>query len=139
MKVTFCGHGDIDCSHLEDLLYDTTEKLILQGADEFHLGGYGKFDIMCATVLRKLKTKYPHISSVLVLAYLNQSYNKELYDFTEYPPIENTPKPFAILKRNEYMVKKSDAVIAFVVHSFGGSAKTLRIAEKYNKQIINLA
>ena len=100
------------------------------------MGGYGDFDILSATVVRELKHKYPHIRSVLVMAYLHQKYHETLYDETEYPPLENVPKPFAILKRNEYMVNKADAVISYVIFSFGGASKTLEYARKKQKTVI---
>lgn len=140
MIVTFCGHGDETYpDEIRKKLNDTIEELILHGADEFLLGGYGKFDQMAATAVKAQKKKYPHIKSVLVVPYINRSFDKELYDYSEYPPLENTPKRFAILKRNEYMVNRSDIVIAYVSHSWGGAAKTFDYALKKKKKMINLA
>lgn len=90
MIVTFCGHGDETYSdEIRKKINDTIEELILQGADEFLLGGYGKFDQMAATAVKAQKKKYPHIKSVLVVPYINRSFDKELYDYSEYPPLEN--------------------------------------------------
>lgn len=140
MTVTFCGHGNETYSdEIRKRLSDTIEELILQGADEFLLGGYGKFDMIAAYTVRSYKTKYPHIKSVLVVPYINRSFDKELYDYSEYPPLESTPKRFAILKRNEYMVNRSDIVIAYVSHSWGGAAKTFDYALRKKKKMINLA
>lgn len=140
MIVTFCGHGDeIYPDEIRKKLNDTIEELILQGADEFLLGGYGKFDQMAATAVEAQKKKYPHIKSVLVVPYINRSFDKELYDYSEYPPLENTPKRFAILKRNEYMVNRSDIIIAYISHNWGGAAKTFDYALRKKKKMINLA
>ena len=140
MIVTFCGHGDETYSdEIRKKLNDTIEELIIQGAEEFLLGGYGKFDRMAATAVKAQKKKYPHIKSVLVVPYINRSFDKELYDYSEYPPLENTPKRFTILKRNEYMVNRSDIVIAYVSHSWGGAAKTFDYALRKKKKMINLA
>lgn len=140
MTVTFCGHGNETYSdEIRKRLSDTIEELILQGADEFLLGGYGSFDLMAAYTVRSFKAKYPHIKSVLVVPYIDRSFDKELYDYSEYPPLENTPKRFAILKRNEYMVNRSDIVIAYVSHSCGGAAKTFDYALRKKKKMINLA
>ena len=100
------------------------------------LGGYGDFDLLCAKVIKKLKKQYPHIRSVLVLAYLHQKYDETLYDETEYPPLENVPKPFAILRRNKYMVENADAVVSYVIYSFGGAAQTYQYALKKQKTVI---
>ena len=131
--VTFCGHSKIPSADLHSLTEKLTfeiEKLIKCGAKEFLLGGYGSYDILCAKTVKKLKLKYPDIKSVLVIPYIDRPYDKDLYDFSEYPPIENTPKRFAISKRNEYMVQKSDAIVAYVTHNYGGAATTYSYAQK---------
>lgn len=56
MTVTFCGHGNETYSdEIRKRLSDTIEELILQGADEFLLGGYGKFDMIAAYTVRSYK------------------------------------------------------------------------------------
>ncbi len=140
MLITFCGHSEIFGKYevLEEWLTTTIEDLIVHNnAKIFYLGGYGGFDILVARVLNKLKLTYPKIEIALVLAYLNQDHNPELYDYTIYPDLENTPKRFAILKRNEFMVNEADIIIAFVDHSWGGATITFEYAQKKNKRIIN--
>lgn len=140
MIVTFCGHGDETYpDEIRKKLNDTIEELIRQGANEFLLGGYGNFDKIAATAVKAQKKKYPYIKSVLVVPYINRGFDNELYDYSEYPPLESTPKRFAILKRNEYMVNRSDIVIAYVSHSWGGAAKTFDYALRKKKKMINLA
>ena len=118
MRVTFCGHSRLYAdAGLKDKLKREIEKLISDGADEFFLGGYGQFDTLCAVAVKELKETYPHINSVLVIPYLERSYNTYLYDETLYPPIEDIPKRYAIIKRNEYMVDKSDVVIRVILIS----------------------
>ena len=139
MTVTFCGHGKINYNKkTEDELKFWVEKMIKSGADEFLLGGYGNFDSMAAKVVRELKEKYPYIRLTLVVPYIDRKYNKELYDESIYPELENVPKRFAIIKRNEYMVDMSDIVIAYIDCDFGGAVKTLKYARKIGKQIIRL-
>ena len=46
---------------------------------------------------------------------------------------------YAISKRNDWMLKKSDTVIAYITHSHGGAAKYYEKAIRQNKHIINLA
>lgn len=140
--VTFCGHSDIlasDMPGIKEKLYTEIEKLINQGASEFLLGGYGDFDLMCAKVIRELKQKNTDIISVLVVPYIDRDYDKTLYDCSEYPPIETVPKRLAIIKRNEYMVNKSDAVVAYVTHDWGGAYQTLCYAKTKKKNIISIS
>lgn len=141
--VTFCGHGNIpsaDVEKIKPLLYNKIETLIeAQGATEFLLGGYGDFDGTAARVVKELKVKYPHITSTLVIPYIDRDYNKELYDGSVFPPIESVPKRFAISKRNEWMVQSADFVIAYVKYSWGGASTTLDYARRKKKIIFNIA
>ena len=138
MKITFCGHKDIhDRDAVERWLYDVCWDLILQGAEEFYLGGYGGFDHLSAAVLRELKKKHLQIRLILVLPYLNSSVPTEGYDETVYPPLEFVPKRFAISRRNEWMVQECDMVIAYVTHGWGGAAKTLEYARRKKKRIVS--
>ncbi|MBP3361339.1 MAG: hypothetical protein J6N52_10830, partial [Clostridia bacterium] len=81
---------------------------------------------------------YPHIESVLVVPYINRGFDKDLYDCSEYPPLENVPMRFAILKRNEWMVRSADVIVAYISHDWGGAAKTLSYAHQKKKRIINI-
>ena len=138
--VAFCGHNEIGIGEeIRQRLYRAVEREIQNGAELFYLGGYGHFDSMAAGVVWELKKRYPHIKSILVLAYLNRKVDMKYYDGTTYPPIENTPLRYAISKRNEWMVTQADTVIAYVTHGWGGAAQTMRYAQRKHKTIINLA
>lgn len=137
MIVTFCGHREVfDPETVGAWLNKTVEELIREGADCFYLGGYGQFDALAAAAVRKQKERSPRIRSVLVLPYLDRKYNVSDYNETVYPPIESVPKRYAVLRRNEYMIDRSDVVIAFVTHSFGGAYKTLCYAKRKQKRIV---
>lgn len=111
-----------------------------------YLGGRGDFDELCATACRELKKERGDIELIYVTPYISLSeqskirYNEEqgLYDSSIYPPIESTPPRFAISKRNEWMILNSDLVIAYVIRSYGGAYKSLQVAKKRNKRIINI-
>ena len=136
MIVTFCGHREVqEPEKVRKWLYETVEGLIQEGADCFYLGGYGQFDTMAADVVWELKQKYPQIRSVLVLPYLDRTYDMSGYDESIYPPLENVPRRYAISKRNEYMVDNADVVIAYVLYSFGGAERTLKYAERKQMRV----
>ena len=140
MTVTFCGHSEIHYSEdIEQKLFDIVEELIKNGANEFLLGGYGNFDNLAAKALKKLKKKYAHINSILVIPYLDRKYDLELYDSSVYPPLEDVPQRFAISKRNEWMIQNSEFVVAYVKYSWGGAIKTLEFAQRKSKKIINIS
>ena len=81
------------------------------------------------------------------MPYLSKSYQDQmnfylsqgLYDEAIYPPLEDVLPRFAIVKRNEWMVRQADLVLAYVVVSFGGAAKTLEYARRKGKPVCNLA
>lgn len=137
MIVTFCGHRDVfDPEAVSAWLNVTIEGLIREGADCFYLGGYGQFDALAAAVVQKQKERYLEIRSILVLPYLDRPFNASAYDEMVYPPLENVPKRYAISRRNAYMIDRSDVVIAFVTHSFGGAYNSLCYAQRKQKRII---
>ena len=85
--------------------------------------------------MRRQKAVYHHITAILVLAYLNRETDTSRYDDTAYPPLENLPPRYAIVRRNEWMVRESDVVISGVTHGWGGAAKTLDYARRKQKII----
>lgn len=94
--------------------------------------------------LKDFKADFPEIELIFITPYLDKNYSKlELakyyYDDVIFPPIESVPRKFAILKRNEWMVKQVDLVIAYVKYSWGGAAKALEYAKRKKKRIINFA
>lgn len=76
MIVTFCGHRDVtNEAEVKKQLVEIIKKLILRGAKEFYLGGYGHFDLLAAKAVKQLQKEYPQIQSILILPYLNQNYD----------------------------------------------------------------
>ena len=139
MTVTFCGHRNIsDYGCIKKKLQIVIEQLIYEGADKFYFGGYGSFDLLSANIVHSLKDVYPSIRSTLILPYLNREYYADLYDETVYPPIEGVPLRFAVLKRNEWMIEKSDIVVSYVIYDWGGAAASLKYAKRKKKRIISV-
>lgn len=138
MNVTFCGHAKIsNQDSVQTWLFEVTQALIEQGATIFYLGGYGAFDELAAWVLRKQKETHPDIELVLVRPYLNRNMEDSGYDYSVYPPLESVPPRFAISKRNQWMVQKSNVVVSYVLHDWGGAAATLRYARQKKKIILS--
>ena len=146
MIITFFGHSnclfnDDIKKQLKNILLD---EIIKNPTCKFYLGGYGDFDGLCLRTLKDLKNDFPDIELIFITPYLDKNYSKlefakYNYDDVIFPPLESVPRKFAILKRNEWMVDEADLVIAFVMYSWGGAAKTLEYAKRKKKTIINLA
>lgn len=148
MVISFVGHSLVSSYEIvKALVKDQIEKIALENQDvTCYLGGYGDFDEMCASACRELKRDIPFLELVYVSPYMtlgeqekiNDLQKRRLYDFSIYPPLEKVPPKFAILKRNEWMMSNADVVIAYVNHSFGGAYKSLKVAKRKNKKIINI-
>ena len=137
MIVTFCGHSEVHFANkIEDWLEEVLEQLIKEGVREFYLGGYGGFDRLVFSVLKRKKVQYENIRFLLIMPYLNHKLDPSEYVGTIYPPLEKVPKKYANIKRNEWMVKKADVLVAYVIHDWGGAAKTMKDALQRNKKIV---
>lgn len=145
MIITFCGHSDYNmCSKDEKSLLKLLESIIQKRDVEFYLGGYGNFDSFAYNCAKKYKAKCKNAKLVFITPYIDGWLDKRkeviqnLYDEILYPELENTPKKFAILKRNEWMIQKADHVIGYVKTHYGGAYRTLLYAKKNNKPYTNL-
>ncbi len=140
MTVTFFGHHDTPLS-VRPVLRQTIEHLIIEsGADTFYVGNHGNYDHMVARILGELSHDYNYVNCAIVLAYLPPHNTEHLPLPTIYPEgMEETPHRFAICKRNEWMISRSDIVVVYVTQTFGGAARYKRIAEKKGKHVINIA
>ncbi len=137
MTATFCGHSSVEQKNdVRSWLYKIIDDLIQQGCTQFYLGGYGDFDNIAASVLYDIKSKLKGITSTLVLPYPDRKVDTHLYDGTLYPPLENVPKRYAILKRNQWMVDNSDIVVTYITHDWGGAYQTYEYAVKKNKTVL---
>ena len=150
MIITFCGHKTIyEKEKTAQNLLLQIDKLFSSAGKEkniltFYCGGYGDFDMIAANTVNLLRKSYSDVKceNIFITPYITESYKlrnelmKKRFDCILYPPIENTPYRFAIIRRNEWMVKNSDLVLCHVTHSWGGAAKMLEFAIKYKKQII---
>lgn len=139
---TFFGHRECD-GNIGDVLYDTLTALIeKKGVDTFYVGNQGLFDMHVRTVLKELKNKYPEIMYYVVLAYVPRTkirFDVDYENHTLVPDgIEEVPKRFAIIRRNQWMLQKSEYVVAYVRHDWGGAAKFVAQARKMGKWIINV-
>ena len=110
----------------------------------FYCGGYGDFDLLCATVLQELKAEGFALENFYVTPYLindsrlSDPHFLKHYDGTIYPPIEHIPPRLAILARNHWMIDASDLVLCYVFDHFGGAAKARAYAKRKKKEIWDL-
>ena len=141
LSCTFFGHRDCP-ENIKPLLLAVLENLIVVcKVDVFYVGHQGRFDACVRSVLRQLADKYPHICYAVVLSYFSEKMNENLdYTDTMIPEgIENIHPKYAITWRNNWMLKKSDYVVTYIDHHWGGAAQFAKKAEKQGKTVVNLS
>lgn len=148
--VSLFGHRTIeDYLTVESKLYELL-RIVVQKNNrelEFLVGRNGDFDLMAASVIRKLKkeTDNDDIYLTLVLPYETAELRNNAEAFESYyNSVEIceasalcNPK-YAIVARNRDMVDRSDLVVVYVKNESGGAYQSLKYAEKNEKRIINL-
>lgn len=148
--VSFFGHRFIDeYNTVESKLYELL-RIVMQNDSreiEFLVGRNGDFDLMAASVIRKLKkeTGKDNVFLTLVLPYETAELRNNTEAFESYyDSIEiceasaDCNFKYAIVARNRDMIDRSDMVVVYVKIESGGAYQSLKYAEKNQKRIINL-
>lgn len=139
MNCCFIGHADTPFE-LRSKLKETITDLISQGTLNFYVGNNGNFDLLVQEVLTDMIKEGQPINLNVVLSYHNEEVIRAEQKYTLYPEgLENTPLRFAIAKRNDLLIKKSQILVAYVRHSFSNSHRWISKAKKKGLKIINLA
>ena len=131
MKTTTCffiGHRDAP-EDLRPLLSDAVERHIMQyGVTEFIVA-------MAASAVRAAKQLHPEISLVLLLPYYPFPYETDGFDATFYPPdMESVPKPFAIVRANEYVIRTADYLICYDRGQIGKTRDFVELARQRERK-----
>ena len=131
MKSCFMfGHGDAPESIMPRILAAIKAQYRDNGVTAFYVGNRGGFDRMATAAVKQVKQRFPEISLNLVLAYHPGERAVDLregFDGSYYPPLENVPKRYAIVRANQHMIDTVDSVICYVNH-VGNTRKLLEYA-----------
>ena len=133
---TFFGHRDAP-QGIKPKIRKTILSLIERGITLFYVGNQGAFDRMVLCELEKIAKEKP-IRYYQVLAYFPNEKNKIANQTILPDGIEQVHPKFAISRRNDWMVEKSEIVVAYVYRSYGGAARYTEKARRKGKEIINL-
>ena len=130
----FMGHKEAD-EWLLPRLESVIDRLIAEeNVRYFYVGGYGGFDRIAATAVKRAKQKYPDITLMLVLPYHPAERavpTPSGFDGTYHPEgLENTPRRYAIVRTNQIMVDNSDWLVCYVHHGGSNSRNLLDYAER---------
>ena len=143
----FIGHRETNEGLLPRLESEIDRLIGSENVRYFYVGGYGGFDQIAATAVKRAKRKYPDITLMLVLPYHPAERPIETppgYDGTYYPEgLERTPRLFAIVKANQLMVDACDWLVCYVRHGASNSRNLLEYAQRCERkgliQIRNIA
>ncbi|MBE6998379.1 MAG: hypothetical protein E7427_09475 [Ruminococcaceae bacterium] len=131
----FIGHRDAP-DVLCPLLSDAVERHIIEyGVTEFIVGHYGRFDAMAASAVRKAKERHPEVTLTLLIPYYPPTCDTSDYDCTYYPEgMENVPRPFAIVKANEHMIRHCSFLICYSCDYIGNTRRLVEYAKSCEKR-----
>ena len=136
----FIGHREADERLIPRLELEIDQLIRSENVRYFYVGGYGSFDQIAASAVKRAKKKYPDITLMLVLPYHPAERPIEAppgYDGTYYPEgVEKTPRPFAIVKANQLMVDTCDWLVCYVRHGASNSRNLLEYAQRREKQAL---
>lgn len=147
--VSFFGHRYIDRFRLiEDRLEELIIKLLREHEYvDFLVGRNGDFDQLVSSTIRRVKREFrdDNCTHILVLPYNAAEFQNNEDSFAGYyDEIEICPESHAahfkaaMQIRNRSMVDRSDLVVCYVEHNFGGAYQTMMYALKQEKEVINL-
>ena len=148
----FTGHRHLPAGGEEAIWQRVQEHLIPlleQGVRYFGVGGALGFDTLVAEKLLELRGKYPQIRVILVLPFRGYQSRWTAAQQARAARIESrvdkvvycrgAPSCEAFLARDRRLVDGSTYCIGYCTRATGGTAYTLRYAEKQGLQIWNAA
>ena len=149
----FTGHRKLPeegaLAALEDGLVSTLKEAYEKGYRTFYSGAAMGFDLLCALTVLNMKGSFmPEARLILALPcynhYKNWSKNDKrvlanlLERADEVVYVSEDYRPGCMHKRNRYMVDRASFCIAYCTKKTGGTAYTVKYAQKNGLEIKNL-
>lgn len=147
----FTGHRNIPSSVIPNLRNEINEAvgaLIESGIRFFGAGGAVGFDTIASETILSLKSKYPKIKLILVLPCPEQADKWSTEAKIRYEQIKKSADkivytsehytPSCMYQRNRHLVDGSSVCISYCTRNTGGTAYTVRYAQKRGLRIISL-
>ncbi len=135
------GHRDAGRELLPALVEAVELHITQYGVTEFFVGHFGAFDTLAGQAVAQVKTKYPQVGLAMLLPYHPAERPVTLpdgFDGSFYPFEDRTPRRYAIVKANQYMVNHVDFLIAYVWHPASNSRNLVEYAERRGIPVTNL-
>ena len=142
------NEDDPRCLDLKERMYIVTESAIAAGVARFYCGMAEGCDLyFCETVLA-LREKYPEIRLEAAVPFAGQTerwspemgerYDRLLSQCDTVTVLQQEYSTECMMRRNRYMVDRSDALIACYDGKPGGTLNTLRYAVRRGLRILYL-
>ena len=138
MTCGFMGHRDAP-NEVKKIMEAMVDAVIEKGVKDFYVGNNGNFDLYAQQVLERRCSK-TSLQYYILLSFPFEKALSGMQERTLYTEgLEKTPLKFAIAKRNDYLIKKSDVLIVYQKYSFSNCYKLVERALRAGKIVINLA
>lgn len=137
LACTFFGHKDCPETKYSNILQAIQNLITKKNITTFYVGTQGNFDSLVYRALCCLRTDFPYIRVYRVLAYMPKD-NGLIPDSILPDGVELVHQRYAISWRNRWMIERSDYVIAYITHNYGGAARFVNEANRNNKYIVYL-
>ena len=148
----FTGHRNLPIRQEEEIWQRVCTRLyplLERGVRYFGVGGAIGFDTLVAEKLLNLRKTYPQIRVILVQPFQGYQSRWTPAQQARAAAVENradkvviccrTPSREAFLARDRHLVDGSAYCIGYCTRSTGGTAYTLRYAQKQGLQVWNIA
>ena len=122
MFCTFFGHRDSP-EKIKHLLKKTILYIIeKEGVRDFLVGNNGNFDLYAQCILQEFKNDGMDIRFNIIISRIDEKSLIKKQDATLFPEeLEKSIAKFRISKRNEWLIKKSSYIIAYVTRKYSNS------------------
>ena len=143
-RVSMIGHRVVEDYSVEERLHELFWELLrTKEYVEFYLGRNGDFDILAASVIKRLHKNYRDDNSVMILVLpypvKDYEYYDDYYDEIIIPDeLHGVHPKAAITERNRWIVANSDMLIAYIRNKSGGTATCVRMAERLRRTVIKI-
>lgn len=146
--VALFGHRQLDnARQMEQRLEALIHELLRTHVQvDFLLGRNGEFDLLAASVIRRIRRDFGEHSATLtlVLPYLTSEYRDNEAEFHRYydeveisPTLPGTPPRARIPMRNRAMIDRADAVICGIDHPGGGAYDAALYTQAHRRPLLH--
>ena len=140
MICTFFGHRDAPETIKNSLKSAIIRLIDEQGVRRFYVGNNGNFDFLAQRVLEEISKEENSLEFAIVLSSPCEKAVWGMQEQTLFPEgLEFSLPRFAISKRNDWLIKNSDFVIAYVKHSHSNAYRWVKKAERRGLKVISIS